>query len=364
MKRWFSLFILVSTALSCVYPYDLPDVSGGKEYLVVDGSIEVGNQASLSVRYMEGVDGLPVVERWWVEDDTGVRYTADTGSSTVDMSGADKDKAYRMVMQVNGNTYSSSFEQVTDPPQLQEISFDKLANNVFCNVSLKDNNAGTGFVALSYEEIWNFHTDLIDFYLVDTNYWIVVERDEPDMSRYWCWHHTRSADEVLIDLTHLDGSVQYFPLMNFPCVNNRNHGDYTIKVKARSISEAEYRFRKNLANSSVGGYNLFTPNPGEIAGNVRCEEDPSAQVMGYVTLSYASTLTGKLDGRYYIAPSFNRSQFVIPAPGDLPILYYYWNYRPVYSTFGEDGETLYLWGHLRCIDCIADGGTLEKPDFQ
>ena len=131
---------------------------------------------------------------------------------------------------------------------------------------------------------------------------------------------------------------------------------------ARSISEAEYRFRKNL-DMPEGGYNLFTPNPGEIAGNVICEDNPSMPTLGYVTLSVQSSMEANLDGRYYKKGPVNMDQFVIISMYEIPIYYYEYNFRPVFEQKNDNMGTDIYWGELRCVDCVADGGSLEKPSF-
>ena len=43
-------------------------------------------------------------------------------------------------------------------------------------------------------------------------------------------------------------------------------------------------------------------------------------------------------------------------------LYYNASFRPVLEVETEDGSEI-GWGPLSCIDCVAAGGTKEKPDF-
>lgn len=363
MKRLLSIFSSIVAVVSCVYPYEVPELPEQEECLVVDGSIVLGNYASLNLRYINDSYTRPRAENWWVEDDQGTRYVASPGAGQIDLSQAPADRYYRMVMQVNGKTYSSSLEKAVDPPVLEKISFNAGEGVVNCNVSFKEGASATGFVALSYEEIWKFHTQLVDEYEVDLILCAVSKRKEPDYSRYWCWRYSKSIDETLVNLSYLGGVASEYPLRSFARGNDRNHGDYTIRVRARSISDAEYRFHNNL-NTPSEGYNLFTPNPGEMAGNVRCEDDTSIPVMGYVTLSYSSVLEAHLDDRYYVAAPVNESSFIEPEPWEMYDLYYESDFRPVYSMKNDNMSVSYLWGPRRCIDCVADGGALDKPSFQ
>ena len=363
MKRAISILTLAWMTLSCVYPYKAPEISEeGNNYLVVDGSIIVGKYATLKLGHMNHyASTLP--DDWWVEDETGVQYHPRNMGDNVDLSTAPADRSYRMVVKADGKTYSSSFEKGLERPRLHDVTFEANENEVFVNVSFSEGSEGTGFVALSFEEIYKFHTLFIDAFDVDTEIWAPVKRTKPDYSRYYCWRYLRSNKETLVDLTHLGGTAKDYPITFFMRGGEENHGDYTIKISARSVSDAEYRFQKNI-ETTTGGYNLFSPNPGEIAGNVRCEEDPSLPVLGYVTLSLASSIEGHLDDRFYVPISINKEGYIVPTAEEIPTFYLDLKYWPLFEEKNDNMSTDIYWGPRRCIDCVADGGSLEKPSFK
>ena len=378
MRRFFAILSVLAAAVSCVYPYDIPELNGEQAFLVVDGSIVVGKEASLSLSWMnkEGRSTYRAKpDQWWVEDDAGTRYMPAAGELWIDLSSAPIDRPYRMVVQTEGKTYSSSFEKGIDKPVIENIEFDADNARVFCNVSLREGESGTGFLALSFEEIWKFHAQFPDQYYLheivpateeDPGEYVVLQRDQPDETYYWCWRYSYSGYETLVDLTNLGGTAKDYRLTSFVRAGERNHGDYSIKVYARSISEAEYRFRRNLESStSSSGFNLFTPNPGEMAGNVRCEEDPSQRVMGYVTLSLFSSQIAHLDGRFYQHATPSTQDFLVPWPTEYKLYYDEYQFRPITPDYESDAmEIPILWGPRRCIDCVMDGGSLEKPSFR
>lgn len=365
MKRIPAILSLFWIAFSCVYPYDIPEAGEETPYLVVDGSIVVGKEATLTLRHLnQSSRYLP--DEWWVEDNTGVQYRPAQVKDAADLSKAPVDRSYRMVIKADGKTYSTSLEKGMAPPRLDEISFVADNSNVYVNVSLTEGEGGAGHVALSFEEVWRFHTLFMDFYEVQNidDKWYVLERQDPDTTRYRCWRYAHTSKEVLVDLTNLNGTAKDFPLTSFSRKSEKNHENYNIKVSARSLSDAEYRFQKNI-QTSVGGYNLFSPNPGEIAGNVRCEEEPTVPVMGYVTLSLASSREAHLDGRYFIYTKIDKEGYDVPTQDQIPFYYLELVYRPLFEEGNEDGETTSIyWGPLRCVDCVADGGSLEKPSFK
>lgn len=377
MRPYFAILAVLAAAVSsCVYPYDLPELAREQAFLVVDGSIVVGKEASLRISWINksGVSySYTKPDEWWVEDENGTRYLPERDKQWMDLSQAPEDCSYRMVVKTEGKTYSSSFEKGIDKPIIESIDFGTDEARVYCNVSLRESDAGVGYIALSFEEIWLFHAQYPDQYELKEiepgseetpGVYAVVLREKPDESRYWCWRYADNGHETLVDLTNLNGAARDYRLTSFARAGERNHGDYTIKVHARSISEAEYRFRRNLESSSTG-FNLFTPNPGEVAGNVRCEEDPSQRVMGYVTLSLFSSKEARLDGRFYKYSDPGIAGFIEPAPYEYWLYYYEYRFRPIVPDYSSDDMNIpILWGPARCIDCVEDGGSLEKPSFK
>ncbi len=363
MKRLLYILVVLG-AVSCVYDYEIPAVEGVDNALVLDGRIVVGGKATLTASL-----AAPLNQRvwlrpmeltsWWVEDDSGNRYEADH-TRTIDLKSAPADAAYRMVVKYGGKTYSSSFQRPAQPPVLEDLTFTSDGTQVSCNLSLALSEESAHYVALSFEEIWKFHTEYVKMYSLDTTKWIVAELDKPDDSRYWCWTRRLSASEQYLDLSALNDRAENYVVNSFSVIDNRNHEDYNIKVSARTMTAAEYRFATTL-NQQDGGLNLFTPNPGEIAGNVACEEDPSEKVYGYVSTSMRSTIVKHLDNRFLVSETPVVSS-VVPAPEDYP-RYYDLGFWPVRLGFTETMNSVIIWGPRRCIDCVEAGGTLSKPDF-
>ena len=187
----------------------------------------------------------------------------------------------------------------------------------------------------------------------------VTRKGEPKIRSFFARQFYKLMSRISkVDL--VDGARDY-RLTSFARSGERNHGDYNIKVYARSISEAEYRFRRNLESSSTG-FNLFTPNPGEIAGNVSCEEVPSEHVYGYISTSSSSSIEAVLDQRYLKAMTPNPYSLVVPSPSVDLSVYLNGGMWPVAWMMLGDSMPV-GWGKLRCIDCIEAGGTLEKPEF-
>lgn len=367
MKRSFLLLASLLLLGSCIYPYDVQLTESEQMLLVVDGDIAVGDRATLKLS-ATGYNGPVLPDEWWVEDNQGGVYKPKGDSMEVDLRSAPTDRQYRMIILFNGKRYVTAFQGVLEPPVIEKIGFSADDNTVTCGVSFTGGTQGSGYVAFTYEEIYQFHADYSVSYIFDPDSLALIEMG-PDMKdkapTYYCWTKETQADEVVVDYTKLDSeSAKDYPLMRFSRYNNRNHKDYRIKVWGRTITQEEYDFRNNLANLGRAGSNLFTPNPGEMAGNVRCETDPSERAMGYVTLSSSSSMTGTLDDRYAKYKNLDNTYLEFPEPDMYERYYFVLGFRPVKDALKDDGSRGVGWGPLRCVDCLAAGGVLDEPQFR
>ena len=375
MKKMIPALLAASLGVTaCIYPYD-PELEEAPEgVLTVDGSLCIGGTSTVQLGTLlsmwtngssKGADLSDA--RVWVEDDAGNTYEGKSSLYlpvfTIDTENAPLDRRYRLRIDALGESYESDWSECLAPPVIRNIGFVADENLVTVNVSVDGGDNGTGYVLLTYEEDWMFHVDYFPCYAVIhnevSNTWS-VESIPTDLSRYWCFRSTRSNRTVPVDYTSLAGKgFTDYPLMTFARRDDRNHRRYCISVKASTISRETYRFLHNLDENTDGGDNLFTPNPGEIAGNLRCGSNPEKTVLGYALFSRAATKRAYLGSEYYIAIPAVSLLYPLPEQyGD----YYQSGFLPLMEHLGDydtSKEGPYGWGMKYCYDCTAVGGTLK-----
>ena len=379
MKKIVAIIAILAGLASCVYPYD-PELEGTSEDIVVfEGSIVAGgtstvkfsNVSSLSTPYytFKKISGTACVE-----DDKGTVYnpsSPDPSSNvSIPMDNAPTDRKYRMKAVIDDLVYYSDWLEPLAPPEIEDVSFSLFRDSttVLVSVLLNTGEQGTGYVGITYDETWEFHADFQGQYFLDTLSWEVFPEIYPN---YWCWKTVSSTDMMLLNYSAMS-SIRGVPYTfhSFPCSNNRIQKLYSINVKAITMSEKAYRFMNNLAYISNGNGSLFSPNPGEMASNIRCDSDPERHVEGYIFASKAASVRAFLDNRYYKYSSPSTSNLFIP---DKEIGYRFYYESDAYPIADmslpvwkedhyEDVSGLY-WGPIRCIDCVVAGGTKQKPDF-
>ena len=389
MKKILALLAASLSVAACIYPYD-PELDEAPEgVLSVDANICIGGTSTVRLGTLISMwdrSGSGWVDLYgahvWVEDEAGNTYEGKPGYPdmvyginymmglpffTIDTENAPLDRRYRLRIDALGESYESDWSECIDPPVIREIGFVADEEKVTVNVSVDGGESGTGYVLLTYEEDWMFHVDYFPSYVVvhdeEADTWNVMEGSS-DFSKYWCFRSTKSNRTVPVDYTgRTEEGFTDFPLLSFARKDNRNHRRYCVSVKASTISRETYRFIHNLDENSEGGDNLFTPNPGEIAGNLHCESNPEKSVLGYAIFSRAATRRAYLGNDFYIPiPAY---PLLYPLPDNYGYLYQS-GFLPLEEHLGEYDTTKegpYGWGPKYCYDCTAAGGTLEKPDF-
>ena len=378
MRKILLLLAAFLCATACIYPYS-PELEEAPEgVLSVDGNICIGSSSTvrlgtlLSLWKAEWKPADFSDARVWVEDDAGGGYPGEQVSDwlfSIDTRNAPRDRRYRLCVEALGDRYVSEWNDVLPPPVIRDISFSADEEDVHVAVSVDGGDGGTGYALLSYEETWEFHADYFLSYeaVYDefSGFVSVGKKRTPDMSRYWCWRTVNNNQSFPVDYTgQAEGGFTGYPLLSFSRRDNRNHLRYCVSVTARTISRDTYRFLHNLQENTSGGDNLFTPNPGEIGGNLRCEGHPERTVLGYAVFSSATSKRAFLDSRY--------RKPVPQASLQYPLSQFYKeyldnDYLPLVENDNPNSdpekEGPYGWGGPRCYDCTAVGGTQTKPDY-
>lgn len=369
MKKNFVIYLAGALlASACVYPYDADITSSVEKELVVDANILLGSTSTITLTYLQSLDadrqssstGYPVATVY-LEDEAGNKYDAEgyihTYTLNIPEGNAGK---YRLTVICDSKTYRSEWVEPVQPPVLKDISFQADDYNVMVKLDMEDKGSGSGYAAVQFDEIWRFHTDYIRSYDYDPLKGTVNALPRPIDIHYWCWYKKNTQTIFLIDYSSMNSVVNGYVLNTFSRADMRNHQEYHIRVKLWNLTPEQYRYRKLLEeNASIGG-NLFSPEPGEVRGNVFCESDPDARVFGYVNVSAIAQTEKTLDDRYN---KWTISTILdVPDPEDYQSLYER-GYMPVDNVLGSNGNLGVGWGLARCYDCIEAGGTLEKPDF-
>lgn len=374
MKNWLFYIAAAACMASCIYPFD-PDLDKSAEkQVVVDGMILVGGISTIKLDYLTPVgantSGNPYGTAW-IEDNQGTKYKPATAKEeygksfaipTLPAAGATQ---FRAVVQVDGETYVSEWITPDPAPVIEKIDFTADDSMVTVSVSLSPGLVNSGYVGFLYEETWEFHSDLYPEYYIDIDNWEYYTPEEDyEYPYYWCWTQNSVNEITLLDYTTLDSSsIRNFPLKTFSRSNNRNHKKYSILVKAFALSREAYQYNKQVQEMSELGGDLFSPNPGNLSGNLTCQSNPDKKVMGLVLAGNVASKRGWMGSDYMINRPPTGIEYLEALTLEEKYNLYMKNYRPSVDAYIEGTHWGIGWVPHRCINCVEAGGSQKKPDF-
>jgi len=152
---------------------------------------------------------------------------------------------------------------------------------------------------------------------------------------------------------------------------------YSVNVKQRALSGAAYEYYRSklTANEQMGG--LFTPQPTEPNGNIKCTSNPSLKALGYVEV-----LKNITEKRLFVDRSsvsrLSRSTCVLyehseilswkseSALETLAATAFVYQVSPVFADWPlqpDDPIVPTYWASNRCVDCRENGGSKNRPSF-
>ncbi len=384
MKKILISAAVMALAFSCVYPYEPTlDEKDLSHIVVIEGNVIVGGQSS--VRFSQVLPITNNYEQWYgsfrdiagmafIEDEQGKVYmpVQPRGTTfTFNTQDASPDLKYRLRAEIANDVYVSDWTEPIAPPVIEDVSFSCDNTNVHVAVTLDGGEESSGFVGISYDENWEFHADFACEYLLDTLNWDLIDvvKSGQEYPNYWCWQKASMNGMILLDISEMQGGKAVdAPLFQFPRTNSRNHRKYCVTLHARTLPKEAYRYLKNMDDITKSGRSLFTPNPGDMSSNISCESNPDRRVLGYVNVMRETSFRGWMDDRFKKDRTPYYGEFFLP-PGKMAFKsnYYSGNYPVAELTLPDpmtgDPVTGIYWAPRRCIDCVLEGGTKNKPDF-
>lgn len=391
MKTLRYIITLLSAACmlgSCIYPFT-PDIRTAEAKLVIEGDILIGEMTEIKVSYLRSLDNTygeehidcPTADAW-VESEDGTVYKADSsfvkeGRFVVNLKNAPDNCRYRLRVsdKDNNKEYASFWAEPLKPAQIDSLSYipEPDRNRMAIALSMHSPH-GNSYFRWTYHEYWEYHA----YYRESLYYAPPVRGTEtwndgkgvclPDAVRgfntYTCWSNMKSK-EIMIFSTDKQTDDRFVDL-EFHLIerNSKKLSDtYYIEVTLAALTEDGYQYWNNVqANSEYQG-GIFAPNPSEMVGNIRCLQDTTEMVIGYINVARTSKAHLFIFDEYtkfYEADRFIPDEEEVIKEEDWRSAYYNGK-LPV--EYGDPGMTKVMWSTEKCVDCRYYGGTVNRPDF-
>ena len=379
---------------SCIYPFE-PETPPVDRCLVFEGNLVIGESSTMSVRLLQPLSGSIVTDTdtWNINGEARVECTDGTvingvprlrGSNEVafifNLTNASAKEAYRVWFtdDETKKVYRSNWMKVEKAPLIERIDFVPDDKNVKVRLTLTGPTDDTRYFCWTYTEDWEIHSDFLPLYLyrygVDPYNirGLAYEEIQGEYDKYYCWNRASSKELFVADTRDLNSrTLPARQIAEFGRTTSRCQELYCISVTAYGISADRYAYIHHMNEVSNIQGDLFSPNPSAMRGNLRCEQDSTELVLGYVGVCQTTMTRAFFEGtRYYTGRVDNSVRFFPNLSEPLEAesnekgydYFYMLGNRPLYLVADENGDEKMQWAPRRCVDCTVKG-TKNKPSY-
>ena len=387
MKKSLAILSVLMLVTSCIYPY-VPDISDEYGRIVIEGDISLGTVSHFSASQVVPFDAnyytassIGVYKASFkVEAENGLVYKEIGTTGDIDLTAAGADTRYRLVAEVtraegeDAVVFASDWQYPAPAPVIGHLAESVQDGTLSLALNLSS-DYDSGCYRWEYEELYRYRSPFGSPTLeLNTETGAITDHsDASDISEVqtwwkyeWCWMETSSRRSAVAIAKSLQGStLKNHEFLTMPMTSDRiAEGEYYLRLIARSIPEAQYRYLNAVNEGSESMGSLFAPVPGEQIGNIRNVADPDDYAIGYVgvcTVSRKLFQVYTLGRRLFYNPDNYKTDILSPLREMYPELSGWALNLEAYKMgyYPYDSQS---WVPTFCYDCRLKGGTVEKPE--
>ncbi|NEM96999.1 DUF4249 domain-containing protein [Pontibacter burrus] len=369
-------FLIMLLATGCVEPYAPEVIQSPNSYLVVNGFINANGTTTIKLQRTQNLDDNtpPPPENgaiMMVESEDGEKFGMVQPESGVYVTAPltlDPQKKYRLFIRTRtGKEYASEFVEVKETPEIDEVTWKPVDDELRIYVSSHDPNNNTWYYRWEFENTWQFRSAFFTAVKYENN--DVVYREEGDPQIYICWKSEKSTTIEVATSKQLTSDVMSnYNVYTIPYNSEKISHRYSILVKQFAITREAYDYLQLLKKNSENIGTLFDPLPSQLTGNIKSLSDPNEPVIGYIGATTEQTKRIFIDIR-----ELPREWKLFNASCDLDTLFL--ATRNIKEAFGSGklvpvdplykgspNPYAYTFAPIHCVDC-RETGTNVKPDF-
>lgn len=363
--------------MSCIYDYnpkdkDLPGLN--EPQVVVDGDIIVGGITKVALSLTKTLGGvteeLPSGITVNVESESGnvvygVLVDEVRNVFEVDTRNLDMDGRYRLYIAIPGmGEYVSEFKRVMVSPSIDEITWSRSDDGTYINIEVTTHNMNTDklYCKWNFYENWesnSVYTPFVEFNPLLGRGRLGVRNltIEETLERKYCWSESTSAEICIANTEKLSKNIiSKYVLRRIVPTDTRVSGLYSITVSQKALDKDAYIYWETLKRNTGGTGGIFSAQPTDLRGNIRCLTNPEEYVIGYINVSTRTEI------RHFI--DWEKQDFYNPGCSSFSLMN-----TDVWSTKYYEGYRLYAvdentewWSSHRCVDCRVYSNS-TRPDF-
>jgi len=377
------IFCLLLILASCIEPF-IPETTSYDDILFIQARVTNDNQLPPGVFVSRtapiGPDQEDAGDRWPVSGadvyiicDDGLEYPfyESLGGKYLPLDTnfiGETGKSYKLILYYDGNTYESVFEKLPVSSPIDSITATiksvkksetgELVDGLQFLISTHKDSPPPSYYRWILDATFMYEVPFMASHIYDG--YEPVFYYNPDITTCWI-----SYDINGVFISSTDGLIEN-AVVNAPLNFVDQYGDelslnYSLHAIQLTISKEIYEFWSDLDNLANQRGGLYESQPFRLEGNIKCTTDPSVNVSGVFEVA------GVSEGREYFRPPSEldifrlECEYELVGTQTLP-----WSILPVgaYLFYEEDEpHGWYYTSRPECFDCLARGGTIDRPAF-
>nr|WP_294948917.1 DUF4249 domain-containing protein [uncultured Mucilaginibacter sp.] len=290
-----ALFI---TALSCRKFYAPKVVAADTNVLVVEGVIDPGTDSTI-IKLSHTVN---ISEKTSTKPETGAAVNVEGAGATYHLTeirngtyaaaglNLNKTVKYRLkIHTAKGQDYLSDEMAVKITPPIDTLAYEIKPDGVDITSAAHDPLDTTRYYRWEYQETWRFNSLYESFYKVVGDTLLPRLRTEED-EIYRCWGNHGSNVILLASTANLQHDVLVKnPITFIKAGDEKISIRYTILLKQYALTKEAFAFWTELRKNTETLGSIFDALPSQLSGNIHNVANPSAPVIGFVSISTVTT---------------------------------------------------------------------------
>lgn len=383
IKYFFTITAILLPVLiwvSCIVPYEPEELINLDDIIVVEGNISLTGPFTIRITRSAPISSYQYGQKTikyernakvYVRDKQGRIFNPNTSTSEgeylFDFAALhpDQKEEYQLVIEsLDGQRYETDFRKSRHTSNMElHYKIDTLAEKLSIYVNSYDADGRSKYYYWQYSETWDYVSQMPAYCYFDVSVVKETENLRPWMHR--CWNSQGSSEILLVETSSLSQDrIRDLEIHSIEFRDIRITQHYTIEVTQTVLDNDAFQYMENMRKNSYDIGDIFSPQPNEISGNIRCVTDPSVRAIGFV--SVCNSIRQRLFINCVGLPGYIRepmpSDTIVPLDAKVTTMLslIQMGYTP--HTIDPMAEVSY-WNLTRCIDCRSKGGKPVVPPF-
>lgn len=294
MKKftYLSVMILLAT-FSCREPFEPEIEPSDSKVLVVEGYLDTeGLPSELKLSYTRNIQSddsfvpsFPTGDVY-LESEAGDQYPLSSLGEGIYEFAYDipEDQNYQLRIFTNdGNSYTSELLKPILTPEIIDVGFERYEEGIEVFLTTKGDENADDFL-WTFEETYAFRPKLPTAYRYDPDLKTVILATE-EYRTDLCYRGETSSDLILETSSRFEDQFVFRQtITQIPTGDERLSVRYSILVSQKALEQSASEFWEIMRKNTDDLGSIFSPLPSNIGGNIKNDQDPSAPVVGYVSL--------------------------------------------------------------------------------